>query len=434
MNPQIVKLLKTHPKFAELEKKMVSAMIGAQNLDEAFKRFKEFGALLSDWKFIFPMDNQRPGILAKANFSHGAVIRSLFATTHVHVWDKETMAEILETGAAKLPLDYSIALDSQALSYLVPFLNGKTNSTIPDDFLEVFNFIVQDYVNVDPLPYYLENTPRMGNIEHIHAVYKSLLAYERLRNIDAHHLNTTGIVRSKLSEEQLATNAQQQVASMIEDYRNPAILSTVQFRYNTVYALLLKIVTIQINSPKQGIKKKLNTLLNFMDETLGMLAQRELLLASHYFQQGQDFSFFNTIQRKRNGKEMLANLSSMTWDLLHLRLLDEAMTKKSTDEARYFFPAILTFDKRYADLMDVFPLKGFAYNELTGHKYAYYGISNFGENSEAFEAEFIDKYFSENALTRRASSCKKSKKQIIQNVAALIDKLETEFLKVTEAS
>ncbi|MFZ6654747.1 hypothetical protein [Undibacterium sp. TJN19] len=435
MPPTIADHLMADPRFKDLEQKIIAKMLQSQDLNEAFEHYKEFGMLLPNWKFIFPVNNaDKPGILANATFSHGAAVRSLFAATHVHVWDQDTFLETMKTGSARLPLDYSIGLDAQALSYLAPFLKDESLSRIPPDFIEVFNFIAQDNVNVDPIPYCLENIPRMTDRAHIDEVFESLLAYHRLRTIDATHLNNTGKIRSKLSDNEIVAAAQVQVASMIDECGNPRFLSPLLFRHSVIYALLLKITSIQINSPKQGLKRKLTTLLQFMDEDLGVVYQRELLIANRYFHQGQKFPFFNTIQGNRNGKKMLKDLRSMAWDMLHVRNLEGAMTSKTHKDVRYFLPAILTFDKRYIDVLEAYPLKGFAYNELSGRIYQHYPSDTFGENTSNFEDELYSRFFNGNAIeARRARAEGTSDKKRIDNIAGLIENLEKEFLVVTNA-
>jgi len=63
----------------------------------------------------------------------------------------------MRNGVATFSIDYSISLDTQAVSYLKSFIVGSTGGSLPKDIAEVLGFITRDDVYVDPIPYVLEN-------------------------------------------------------------------------------------------------------------------------------------------------------------------------------------------------------------------------------------------------------------------------------------
>jgi len=52
----------------------------------------------------------------------------------------------------------------------------------------------------------------------------------------------------------------------------------------------------------------------------------------------------------------------MAWDLWHIRQLEVGLTLSIRPEARYYFNALLTFDKRLIEIMDLYALRSFGYN------------------------------------------------------------------------
>jgi len=118
------------------------------------------------------------------------------------VLDAETRQEMITHVNAIFSIDYSIALDTQSLSYLAPYIEGKT-ARLPDDFQEIFAFISQDNVFVDPMPYMLENLPNVLVTKNVGEIRRRLRGYEILRTIDGAHFRQTSEVRSTVSELEL---------------------------------------------------------------------------------------------------------------------------------------------------------------------------------------------------------------------------------------
>lgn len=122
--------------------KLMASICTAGSLAESFALYKIAATHLTKCKFVFAAKSGgTPGFAVNRTFSANGAVRSLFSTDKVIVLDEDTF-QAMETGTAIYPLDYSISLDTQALSYLEPFLRGST-SCIPGDFKEVFEFIAR---------------------------------------------------------------------------------------------------------------------------------------------------------------------------------------------------------------------------------------------------------------------------------------------------
>jgi len=80
----------------------------------------------------------------------------------------------------------------------------------------------------------------------------------------------------------------------------------------------------------------------------------EVVLLMRYFANGQKLKFFAKIQSGRN--DLLRTLSGMTWDLYHFRQVTHMLSKGPTQDAHYYFPAMLTFDKGFAEIIDIYSL------------------------------------------------------------------------------
>lgn len=399
---------------------IISEICSCDSLEESTKLYRHYEPLLPSCKFIFASTKgATPGFSVNRTFSNGAVVRSLFHTPNVWVLDRETVNE-MESGRSTFQIDYSISLDSQALSYLEPYLKGN-HSKLPKDFVEVFRFISRDEVFVDPIPYTYENLHNLK--DKADKIYERLKAYEILRSLDVEYLEKEEIVRSKLSEAELNKKTQEHVARMHMNLCNKPFMDALNFRQQFMYCCLLKMVLIQFERPNISTHKKIVKFIEFCDAEIATLAGREIALAKKYFDLGTGLPFFGKIQI--NKSDTLNILDGMAWDLWHLRQMEESLTVRPISGARYFFPALLTFDKAFIDILDTYPLKACAYVEGENRPMPFYN-DNWLElisTDEKVQDELLNRFYSPEAKSARNSR----REALDKNIADIVKKLESEL-------
>lgn len=395
------------------EIQVVADIGNADSVEEAYELYRLFSPLIKDYKFVLAAEKgAKPGFATNRIFSAGAAVRSLFKTDRVLVLDIDTLLEMETTGQSTYPIDYSISLDTQALSYLEPYMTGRSVSAIPKDFKEVFEFIARADVYVDPMPYLMENLRNLDDPVAADKIFGKLRAYEILRTIDEDWLGSRDIVRSVLSEQELSRRAQEHISRMYLDRSHHAAMNALTFRHQFQYCCLLKMVSIQLNSSKENVNEKVMAFLEFSHSQLATMTGRETALARAYFERGQNLAFFGKIQKKR--PDILKQLDNMAWDLLHIRQLEEVLTLPSPMGGRYFFPALLTFDKRFIEVIDLYPLKSCAFKIGGTEIIPFYDgdwlelISPKRDDGHAA----VKKYFSEGAIASRATRRNDAKMQL----------------------
>lgn len=186
-------------------------------------------------------------------------------------------------------------------------------------------------------------------------------SYEVLRTIDSDFLQSKNLMRSKLSDDDLERATDAHFKRMLTRRADGEFYDALTYRHRCMYAYLLKMVEIQFRPPSFNIDKKMIEFLDFCHGDMACIGGREVALARAYFEKGQRLGFFGKIQKKRD--DLFDELSGMAWDLYHIRQLEENMTFKPSLQARYFFPALLTFDKRFIEIIDLYPLRSLAYKE-----------------------------------------------------------------------
>lgn len=404
----------------ETIRKAATLVCTAETQEDAIKIFTEYQMLLHNCRFIFASSNGAiPGLSINHNFSATGVIRSLFKTDKVWLLDRTTLKEMYAQGCATFPIDYSISLDTQALSYLEPYINDTSNR-VPADFTEVFEFLARTDVNVDPMPYLYENLFKKASDVDFDKIFSKYRAYEILRSLDLEHLHTNKQIRSNLSHEHLNIQTQKNLAKIMYDI-DDHVKEHLNLRVDFYYCILLKIAIIHFYRPKLTVVQKMEKLLDFMDTELTTICIRELIIAYEFFKHDTKIKFFGKIQN--NNEDILQDLRNMAWDFFHIRQLEENSTIKC-NEARYFFSSLLTFDKKFIQIIDLCPLKCIAY--LDGIKQP---IPFYDDNAmNAFNSfinehtELNQRFFSNKAMISRSN--RRKKRYSLKN---LIDKLEIEI-------
>lgn len=403
------------------------ARIGnADSPDEALAVFLAKAPLLNKCKFILAARGGAvPGFAVNRTFSAGASIRSLFNTAKILVLDADTVREMVK-GEATYPIDYSISLDTQALSYLEPYMAGRS-ARIPEDFKEVFNFIARDDVYVDPIPYMYENLHNLGDKGAADQIFAKVKAYEVLRTIDSDWLQARGEIRSTLSEQDLVKRAQEQVARMFMERDDGLFMKYLNFCHQFMYGQLLKMASIQLRAPGAHLaKKKIELFIEFSDNDLATISTRETVLARAYFERGQELAFFGKVQKKK--ADVFAVLGNMAWDLWHVRQLEIAMTLKPSSHARYFFPALLTFDKGLIEVIDLYPLKACGFMEGDHEPMPFYAGDWFQLVADGPTAKtaLVDRFFSDEARASRDAR----RDTVRGRLGSIVDALEDELSEV----
>jgi hypothetical protein len=392
------------PKFEH--DRLIERIGSAPSLDIAILHFKNSPPEVQSYKFVFSSETGTvPGFAVNKKFSKTAAVRSLFPTEKVFVIDTKTLAEMSE-GESTFRIDYSISLDNQALSYLAPFFEEK-GSKVPTDMAEVF---------VDPQPYMNENLHNLNSNEKIDKIRNKLRAYEILRTLDAEALKRNQVIQTTLSPKSLEASTHKLVALMFKKRRNKKAIEWMAFKYLIIYCQLLKMIAIQLKSPRRSNKNKIIEYLEFCHNDLKSLSYREISLAKKYFELGQNFKFFEKIQKKRS--EIFHAINGMVWDLYHIRQLEEDLVLASKGKIRYFFSAILTFDQGLSELMDLYPLKSIAFCKELNKTVPFYNgnfINDISDNDPA-NIEEMGYFFEKEQITFRDKN-RTMEKNFLQNIA-----------------
>jgi len=390
-----------------------------------------FHQLIPEYKFVFSSPKgPYPGFQSNKKFKNGASIRSLFNDENVIVMDPTTIGEMFsEKGHSTFKIDYSISLDSQALSYLQPFINGR-KAGLDDDIEEIFKFISHENTQVDSVLYEIENLKNMDDGNNHHKIFDKLLGYEFIKKVDTDKFYQTGFLDSKISKAELLLNTDRHFRNMISKNKNDEFRKGILDRYNSIYIYLLKISITQISSPSRSFKNKMLTILKFAHDKAAFLATRELIIAAEFFERGTDLKFFNKIHK--NSKNIWQALRGMTWDLVHYRYLEQAITFNMGNGERYFFPGILTCDKGFIEVTELTPLKAVAFNTNGGPPILFFHSKDL-KRITANLPELYD-YYNKLCTKEKIEERECLRNSDDYNLASIVNDLETELATISNVA
>lgn len=396
----------------------------APTLLDSLHLYKKYKNLVQGCKFIFPTQNGNiPGFAVNHNFSATGAIRSLFNTDKFIVIDEKTVTEMDNCGKSTFLIDYTVSLDSQAVSYIECYINGNM-SRVPLDFPEAFDYICTNDANYDAHPYFFENLTRICSGLKSEKIFSKVKAYEIFRTIDIGHFTKSKEIRSLVSDEELERSTHNLIDFLVHANKTNQYAQLHRiFKY--LHCIILKMALIHFNYKRKSPEKKIMALLEFMDQELSAFFKRESVVAYRFFELGYNFEFFKKIQHPTN---RLATLYGMAWDFFHIRYLEQAITQCPRFEARYLFPALLTFDKSFIEIIDLCPVRAVVYaDDKTGPQVFYYDDleEKFLQRMQSTD-ELNTRFFSPAAVTARSQ-----RRQIKTNeeLDTLIGKLENEVMQ-----
>ncbi len=312
--------------------------------------------LLHDCKFIFFSDEYGTDIpyFLKSQKINNFNIHCLTSSSKMVVIDADTCNEMFRTGKTTYAIDACIALDTQTVSYLKDIFTE--NPTIINEKSKYFiDYLVINNINFDYSLYILENFKKLNNKEEIIKTYENLLACERFKALDMKKYLNEGLISYTKTNNELKLLTDETFFIMNNKSKS---LETSPFenRYDAIKALLLKVAIIELKYSKKGIKYKINLLLEFINNEIGCIFEREIAICYLFFSHDKRVErFFKNI--KPNCLDIVKHISGMAWDLSHLRHLEYLIATFRPLNARYELCSIITFDYGLQEVLEVYPIK-----------------------------------------------------------------------------
>lgn len=349
-----------------MPERIIAQICHAPTKEEAFQIFGLNRSQLEGYKIILPSEAKGvKSLMADRSIGEKVHIRGLIGSQFLIFLDADTHSALFESTDAQIPLDYTISLDTQAVSYFEPFINGVGN--LGQDVREAFSYLIRDDVHIDSVPYVFENMANLGDSHANDRIYEKIKAFEIIKTVDKqHYRDTDGDIRSHLTDREIAEAAQAQMSKMLYSRTDARWVSSLDRQVGYMYILLLQMIYVQFSFCNKTNYQKTDWFLSFCHDELAAIFFLETQVAQKYFEVGQRLRFFGKIQKKSREKwkkGVFNILRGMAWDMLHLRNIERTGSINANKMSRYLLPSFLTVDQPLAQLFEFYQLRGFAFNE-----------------------------------------------------------------------
>ena len=200
--------------------------------------------------------------------------------------------------------------------------------------------------------------------------------------------------------------------------------------YHWARVVLIKAALLTFAHPSWNVEKRLYALLEYLHTDLARIPNFELYVAHLYLDAQLRTRFFDPIQS--NAKDLDGVLTNMAWDLAHWRSLFEVLLLRSRDPSWASFPVpyLLSFDRRYVELVETFRVEGLLYSEAPLRSEPIYTRAVREPISEFLHGRCHD-FFTEEAFRERQQRQRLDEHQLDQRLVTAEMTLTAELTDLT---
>lgn len=315
----------------------------------------------------------------------------------------------------KFILDYSISMDTQFVSYIEKYFQNKR---FEDEikFEEILYKLIDNNINVDYIPYLIENMSKGTPIEGVRQNLKEVIRFFCLDK------NSSLLIKNmKVSNKQDFLKKYNSISNSLNNNNSKLLYNNFNYMHKSLYLILLNIV--YINKKENTFIQKIDKLLSFMHYDMNAIFARELIIASKFYELDDKVIFFGKV--REINKKTIPRLKNMAWDLALIRMLEYSFKLRPNLNAEFYISYFLTFDKGLSQIIDFFPLKTI----FTLEKDNFFQTIPYIEIINFFKQNNLDeKYYSNEAREFRRNNLDKTESKYDYLISQMEYKIE-EFYK-----
>ncbi len=352
--------------------KAINEMFLRSNMLEHMACYQKYKKDLKDCTFVVFSETQGtelPEIL-HTNYNNDFAVINLGCTNRYYAMNQQIYEEMIRTGETYYGVDICVELDTQAVSYLKTVFKEYSHIPEYDKIRPLVQYLQLRDVNYSCMPYLIENAAKRGKIDRIEC-YKNLKSYFLFKAFEIK--DDMGVYCR--SEEDIMIETDSFYNDIFSDKFFLAYKDLIELQ-KAIYVLFLKAICIEFENPKRSAQTKMMELLDFVNEELGFVANRELEICFHYFNHDdRTKKFFKKVQK--NSKNLFGVVDGMAWDLIHIKLLEREYMTKVVDKVTFAIHILLTYDNGLKDILQINPIEQIAfYKDIPIPKLKNYWISN----------------------------------------------------------
>lgn len=267
--------------------------------------------------------------------------------------------ETYKRGGIKIPLDFSLSLDSNAAENFRKFEKKVSLDKDQDRFEELIRFLKGNSkdgfdFNFDYSFFIIENLIESLKVDNLRP-FETVRALKRFNHLiySADDFDVRN-PQFNIEHEVAALQASQTLGAFHSDSNIHHFL----FRRKVLYLVLLKAIELSF---LRGISlfDKMNVLMHFVIENIGKFTKSEIYFAWKLLKYGDKFHFFGSVRQVT--KKTVSSARGMSWDLFAIRYQETLSSRKKLSE--FYVPFFASFDNRFVELAQACPVRCVMLNE-----------------------------------------------------------------------
>lgn len=263
--------------------------------------------------------------------------------------------EFLTGGRSNVPIEYSLAFDSNFADKLLGLVEGRHLELIEKErVLEVLRLKgSNNRVQFDVMPFLVENARLARDNANNERPLNTLVAFRMLDHLDWDALQSTpDKLRFTRDVEALREDLRSEQARFLEEiYTSQSVLQLEAMAQGN-HALLLRLAKLR-QTHGRNVTAIIRDLVDFALFELGALPITELTLIWRGISGKQEAPFFGPVINP--SAKVVKAARGMAWDMAHLRLLQQMA--RQTTFGSFFVPYFVSFDARWRELLRLNPIR-----------------------------------------------------------------------------
>lgn len=339
----------------------IELMMGADTPLEALSIYYGGMKHLENCQFIFfdfsqgncPIPNLVNSEYMEPSKGPGYAIQTLSCNENFWVLDKKCFYEMMRHQKSDVLLKVCLDFDTQMLTYLEKYHSDQ--AATPQSLHKLLSEVESAGVDYSCAPYAIENSYKIGDPKIEQGMVRSLVAFSHYKNNPLHDFS----LNLPYSNEDW--NGTHELLAQLK--RLPFLPEVPNFgkTQKYIYCLLLECAIISLSFNRISPVKRMEKLLDFTNNELGVVLERELSACYLYFQHSPAIQrFFKRITP--DTKTILKDIAGMAWDLTHLRALEwlTGFDSAQNENGEFTLHALVTKDCGLQEIIRAVPLQRMA--------------------------------------------------------------------------
>lgn len=329
---------------------------------DSFKKLIENNEkLFQGFRLVYSTNN------LDADFSHSSLrkieehcptLKTYFYGTGILFYSDELYAATKRKGRIKIPIDYSLSLDSNAAERFRIWEKGGSLDKEENRFEGLVRFIKEGEgqgFNFDYSFFMIENLLDSMKLDN-HRPFNTIRALKRFDHLE-YEKDSFDIRNPKFSES-VEKSGQRAIEALHAFHSSNEIKGFLNRRMG-LYLILLKAVLVR-GGEDHDLNKQLEMIVEFSLDALGAFAKTEIYFAWKFLKYGKNLRFFDPISQL--GKKSLHKIKGMAWDLFAIRYQETLASKSNIGD--FYVPFFASFDNRFVELAQACPIRAVLIDDI----------------------------------------------------------------------